>query len=394
MTPSRKLLLVVPSGSSFLVFLREVAEGWIGRGGEVAVASGPDLPGASGAWPERVERLSLPGHRHGGAFGMIRAVRALRHAVSDWQPAIVHAHFSLATVLTAVVRRLSARDERAWLGTFHGMHLGHASDAASRWLGSAEAWAARQLSVACVLNREDAEALAWRMPAERIRLTPGWGVGCDLAACDPDRFPSVHRADMRRRLGLPREAFVVAYVGRRTAFKGFALAVRGFRRAALPDARLLLVGSADAAHGSGLEAAEVAALRSDPRVVDVGWQTDVPAVLAAADVCLLPSTREGMPVGAMESLAVGTPVVTVDSRGCRDVVRHGIDGIVLSAATVPVVSEALAALHADRSRLAALAAAALEGRWRFDRAGFVERELDWYESILRQNRTARQETAA
>jgi glycosyltransferase involved in cell wall biosynthesis len=229
-----------------------------------------------------------------------------------------------------------------------------------------------------VLNREDAASLRSYLPAERVHVVASCGVGCDLDAFDSRRYPPQARTDLRARLGIPEGALVVAYVGRRTAFKGYDVAVRGFIRAGLGNAVLLLVGSQDDAHALGLTAAEQKAVASDPRIVDAGWQWDVAPFLAVADICQLPSVREGMPVTAMESLAMGVPVVTVDARGCRDVVRDGIDGIVLPAAKSGGVADALGALAADRQRLGAMAHAAVAGRARIDRQRYVAAETELY----------------
>ena len=107
----------------------------------------------------------------------------------------------------------------------------------------------------------------------------------------------------------------------------------------------------------------------------------MPELLTAADVCLLPSSREGMPVTAMESLAVGTPVITAESRGCRDVVRDEIDGIVLREAGSESIGKVLGSLMKSPVRLARLSEAAITSRERFDRGRFVERELCFYESL-------------
>jgi len=377
----RRLMIVVPSASSFLAFLREVAAAWIHSGGTVDVATGPELRGVIDAWPADVNRLALPDFRAGSPSGLARATFALRTAILARKPAIVHAHFSMAVVLAAATKRFTNGRGRTWLGTFHGMHLSHPSDALSRALGYAEAWAARRLSAVCVLNTEDAEALARHVSAHRIRTVPGLGVGCDLNACFPSGVPVDHRRHFRNRLGIPEDAFVVAYVGRRTSFKGFATAVRGFRQANLPASRLLLVGLPDVAHRSGLRPEEHAELDRDARVIDVGWQEDVPAVLAGADVCVLPSQREGVPVTLMEALAVGTPVITINSRGCRDVVRDGVDGIILPSSTADSLSVCLTRLKENPSELASLASAAIAGRSRFDRRRFVTGELEWYDSF-------------
>ena len=381
MMTGRGLMMVVPSASSFLTFLREVAEAWIQSGGTVDVAAGPELQGVINAWPDGVTRLPLPDFRTGSPSGTARAAWALRTAIRIRDPSIVHAHFSMAVVLAAAVKGMTNSRGRTWLGTFHGMHLRHPSDALSRALGAMEAWAARRLTAVSVLNAEDADALASHVSARRIRIVPGFGVGCDLSVCFPEGVPAGHRVLTRNRLGIPKDAFVVAYVGRRTSFKGFATAVRGFLQANLATSRLLLVGSPDVAHRSGLRPEELVELERDPRIIDLGWQQHVPALLAVADVCVLPSQREGVPVTLMEALAVGTPVITINSRGCRDVVRDGVDGIILPFATADSLSACLTNLKADPSRIAALSSAAIAGRSRFDRCRFVTRELDWYNSF-------------
>jgi len=377
---NRRVLLVVPSSTSFHAFFRGVADAWRDTGGEWAVAAGPDLPGQTTEWPEAVERFTLPPFRGGNPWSLVTAGRRLAEVVADWNPAVVHAHFTAGVVAAAVGRMMLSTCGSRWLGTFHGLHLslGGPRAIASRLTGAAERWAARRMDVVCVLNPEDAIALRPILPAERVRLVASSGVGCDLEAFDSVRYPATTRQKLRAHLGIRPDSLVVAYVGRRTAFKGFDVAVRGFMRAGLEQSALLLVGAADDAHTSGLDAAERRMLATDPRIVDAGWQWDVAPFLAMADVCLLPSVREGQPVTAMESLALGVPVVTVDSRGCRDVVRDGTDGVVLPAAKTELIANALRALAADRARLHGMSQAAVAGRSRFDRRGYIAAELALY----------------
>ena len=381
---ARRLLLVVPSGTSFLTFFRGIADEWRRSGGTVAVATGPDLPGHSAAWPDGIERFPLSAFRAGSSWSVLSASRELAAVVSRWNPSLVHAHFAAAVLAAALARTIGGAGERRWIGTFHGMHLSSAGpkSISSRLAAAAEKWSARRMDTVCVLNREDAAAVRDFLPKGHIRVVSSCGVGCDLDAFDPTKFPRSSRDATRSCLGIAAEALVVAYVGRRTAFKGYDVAVRGFVQAGIEDAVLLLVGSPDDTHASGLTPQERAEVAADSRVVDAGWQWDVAPFLAAADICLLPSVREGMPVTAMEALALGVPVVTVDARGCRDVVRGGIDGIVLPVADPSLVAETLVALAADRSWLANLAKAAVAGRSRFDRRRYVLAENELYSQEL------------
>jgi len=375
-----RVLLVVPSGTSFHTFFRGVAAAWAGCGGQLAVAAGPDLPGHAAEWPEAIERFPLPAFRGGNPLSIWAAGRGLAAAVSRWNPAIVHAHFAAGVVAAGVARTISSAGQRRWVGTFHGLHMTMTGtqSIASCMTAAAEAWSARRMDTVCVLNREDAMVMRSLVPADRVRVVASCGVGCDLDTFDPGRYSPQARSNLRARLGIPADAMVVAYVGRRTAFKGFDVAVRGFMAAGLGNSILLLVGSQDDAHPSGLTDLERIAVASDPRVVDAGWQWNVAPFLAAANICLQPSVREGLPVTAMESLAMGVPVLTVDARGCRDVVRNGIDGLVLPAADAAVVADALTTFAADRDRLRAMAQAAVAGRARFDRRRYVASEIELY----------------
>jgi glycosyltransferase involved in cell wall biosynthesis len=383
-----RVLLVIPSATSFRTFLTGVAVEWQRRGGDIAVATGPDLPGhAAGDWPEGVERFEMPRTRLGSPTGLLRGALALRQYVRQWRPDIVHAHFAASALVAAVTRGILPEASCDWMATFHGMHLAVTSSLRSRIVASVERWSARRMTMVCVLNREDREALAGLVPSSRIHLHPGYGVGCDLDVFDPGRFSEEDRRRLREQAGIPVDAFVAAYVGRQVAFKGYHVAVRGFMEAEATGlhAWLLLVGAADEAHGSGLTAAEREAVARHPRIIRVGWQRSVAPWLAAVDVALLPSTREGMPVSAMESLALGIPVITADARGCRDVVRDGVDGIVLPEPSPALVARALLACAADRAMLRGISAAAIAGRARFDRSRFAVAEADLYLALMSGN---------
>src|SRR5436190_23345297 len=111
-----------------------------------------------------------------------------------------------------------------------------------------------------------------------------------------------------------------------------------------PRVKLLLVGERDPLHPTGLSALEERSVQENPDVVSVGWVSDVSKYLAVAQVNVFPSSREGMPVNLMESLAMGVPVITSDSRGCRDVVTHNVDGLIIGQPNPAAVGAAMQTL--------------------------------------------------
>lgn len=122
-------------------------------------------------------------------------------------------------------------------------------------------------------------------------------------------------AGLRRRAATPLRRpgpgprFVVA--GRLTAQKGFDRLVSLFAETDR-DAHVTIYGS-----GPGAEALQKQVRESGlaERVAFAGYSTDLPAALAGADACLIPSRWEGMPNVALEALACGTPVIATDQAG-------------------------------------------------------------------------------
>jgi glycosyltransferase involved in cell wall biosynthesis len=199
----------------------------------------------------------------------------------------------------------------------------------------------------------------------------------------------VRKKELRESLGIGTESFVFIFIGRRTHFKGFAATVRAFLafNAKYTDSRLVLVGQKDPLHPTGLTVEEDVAVRRCGAIVDAGWTEDVNEFLGISHVNVFPSDREGMPVNLMESLAMGVPVITIASRGCREVVRNGVDGIVLEGITrlrqlrVEVLVSAMQHLYQNRACLASMRAHALRRRDEFDRRRWIRGQLEVYEEV-------------
>src|SRR5262249_29167258 len=105
--------------------------------------------------------------------------------------------------------------------------------------------------------------------------------------------------------------------------KGQALAIAALAR--LPDATLILVGGGpDRGRLEGL--ARSLGLSDRVRFLGVRPHAELPALLAAADVMVLPTVSEGLANVWVESLACGTPVVTSDVGGARDVIDRPAAG--------------------------------------------------------------------
>lgn len=136
------------------------------------------------------------------------------------------------------------------------------------------------------------------------------------------------RGEMRRRLGLPPNAFVWLAAGRLEMAKDYPNMLRAFTTLARqrPDAMLAIAG--DGSERPRLRKM-IAGLRLTGRVCLLGLRDDVPDTLAAADGFVLSSAQEGMPVVVLEAMAVGLPVVVTSVGALPDIIADGRTGIMV-----------------------------------------------------------------
>lgn len=97
-------------------------------------------------------------------------------------------------------------------------------------------------------------------------------------------------------------------------------------RSKLPQARFALVGGVDTQNPAAIPEAQLRAWDAEGDVAWWGHRKDMPAVLAAAHLVVLPSYREGLPLALAEAAASGRACVATDVPGCRDVVVDGETG--------------------------------------------------------------------
>ena len=202
------------------------------------------------------------------------------------------------------------------------------------------------------------------------------------------------RREARSALGIPPDAGpVLGVVAQLTPWKGQddALRIAAGLRSAHPGVRLLLAGSAKFVSSSTRHDnhAFVRRLRElieeldlCGRVALLGERTDVPEVLRALDMLLVPSWEEPFGRAIVEALAVGVPVAATSVGGPQEVLSDGVDGLLLPPRRPDAWVAALSALLSDPARLTAMTR---QGRARapaFGRASHADRLLSVYEDVL------------
>lgn len=204
-----------------------------------------------------------------------------------------------------------------------------------------------------------------------VRLIPGSGV--DLV-----RF--VPRAE--RSLGQPLRVLLAA---RLLWDKGLAEYVEAVRllRAQGRAIHFLLAGTPDPGNPASVPESTVREWEAEGLVDWLGHVADMPTLLASADVVVLPSYREGLPKTLIEAAACAAPLITTDVPGCREVVTHEVDGLLIPVKDGTALASAIARLQDEPALALRLGDAAREKAFaEFDEKIVVARTFAVYEELL------------
>ena len=200
-------------------------------------------------------------------------------------------------------------------------------------------------------------------PSAYLReLALAWGVEPGRVSVLPNPAPAVPalppREELRADLGL--NGATIAFAGRLTAQKSLERALEAV--AGSDDVRFLIAG--DGPDRAQLED-RARALGIEDRVSFLGAQPRerVVELFHAADATILSSSWENFPHTVVEALAVGTPVLAMEAGGVAEVVRDGVNGLLVPAGDIAALAGAVSRYFSDgelRDRLRGAAAASVE----------------------------------
>ena len=302
----------------------------------------PDLPA-----------LKIPALGRSVRFGDdLRAFVAIRRAIRDYRPDIVHTHTAKAGLLGRIAAATCRVPVR--VHTFHGHVLhGYFNKWVTRIIRIVEGLLARQTSALVTVGnqvRDDLIRAGIGRANQYVVIPPGVALGAL-----PDQVAA------RDDLGLPMKQPVVLFVGRLTSIKRPDRLIEAIdlvlkRR---PDVILAIAGEGDL-----LEETRVLAEPLGPSVRFLGWRRDITCLYAAADCMVLTSDNEGMPVTLIEAAMAGVPSVTTDVGSAREVVLNEVTGLVVESSASAVANGLIRLLDDDlRDRMGTTARARAESEF-------------------------------
>lgn len=302
----------------------------------------------------------------------VRLILAYRRIMRSVRPDVVHVFNAKPTVMGLIGSALGRRTAR--IATIAG--LGHVFMARSlfvRKFGQGAFRAALSFADAVIFYNEDDRRTFLEghlVPERKAHLIQGSGIDLERFAAIP--LPQSDQLEVLFIGRLLREKGVVEVIA-----AGHELRRRG------AGIRITLVGDIDFHNPSSLSRADIDAAVAGQAVTWKGALHDVVPAIAASHVIVLPSQREGIPLALVEGGAMARALVATNVPGCRDVVQHERNGLLVPLGDVQALVDALARLAGDRCLLERLAEGATRSvRQRFGADAVSERVGALYASTL------------
>lgn len=327
---------------------------------------------------EGVDYRDVDMHREISLIDDFKSLLKLIRLFRKERPDIVHANTPKGALLGLLAAKLTGVPKRVY--NVNGLRFETTTGNFRRLLIAME-----KLACACATKViPQSNGVADVVRREHITKKPlnvilnGSGNGVDIEYFNPDNSEIRAKASEIRKNGLN---FV--FVGRLVGDKGVNELVEAFNRLSQDSAEVFLhlVGPREEKLDPIAEST-LKTIENNERIFEYGRQSDVRPFLAAADVFILPSYREGFPNVVLEAGAMGLPCIVSDVNGATDAVKDGVNGLIVPKRDCDALYNAMRQLTTDSPLLASMASVARDMvKKRFNRPDVWKATLEMYQSL-------------
>ncbi len=349
-----RLLYLVNIPRFFLTHRLPLAQAARAAGYEVHVATSQfDRDNVARIRAAGLTHHNLPLQQHGTSpLNELRALRSILALYRELQPDLAHHITVKALLYGGLAARL--RSVPAVVNTVSGLgYVFSTEDRRARSLRGAVSLGYRLLlhhPNACTIfqNPDDRDHFVQRNLVTADQTCVIRGSGVDVSRYSPQPEPA----------GIPR----VLFVGRLLWQKGLAEFVAAARllRAENVAARFTIAGYGEEGNPDSVPPETLASWQAAGLIDYLGQRDDMPQVYADAHIVCLPSWREGVPRALIEAAACGRALVASDVPGCREIVQHELNGLLVPVRAPEPLAAALRRLLADAALRQRMGAAGRE----------------------------------
>jgi glycosyltransferase involved in cell wall biosynthesis len=292
-----------------------------------------------------------------GPVALIGEIAAVLQTIRNERPDIVHCIALRMVILGGIASRLAGVRRvilaitglgTLWLNQ-DGLSIGARAVVRAIVRGLA-----RRGAVAVFENHDDPHEFGLEPGADNVAIVPGAGVSATAFRPAPEP---------------PSPPVKFAIVSRMLRTKGIAEAVAAASQLRAETIELHLFGSPDPTNRDSCTENELRAFAAEPNIFWHGPTDDVARVWQEHHVAVLLSYREGLPRALVEAAAAGRPIIATDVPGCREVIRDGVEGLLVPPKDADAAVSAMRRLAASTTLRQQMGDAA---RDRFERE-FTER---------------------
>lgn len=370
-----KVFLVSRCSWTFFNFRRGLATALVAR--KVDVTGG----GAGGdGYEEKIGALGIPykvlpvDKRGISPIADIRLIAALYRWYRQGRPDVVH-HFTIKPVIFGSIAARLAGIPRV-INTITGLgYVYTGRQGPLRWIVDLLYRIALRCSHLVFFQNEDDRNQFVRNGLVRAELALVAPEGVDTKYFSPDPGVASNRSQ---------GDVAVLMISRVLRDKGVYEYVDAARilKKAMPGVRCSILGEIDTRNPSAVPVDTVRSWQSEGVIEWFGHTDEVRPYIAKSDIVVLPSYREGNPRSLLEASAMGKPIIATDVAGCREVVNHGVNGLLVPVRNATELAKAIMQLAGDPSLRMTLGKAGREiVRGKFDERLAVDAALKAYSGV-------------
>ena len=307
----------------------------------------------------QVDAVALPVSKSFFSVKNLDAINYTRKLLRDGDYDVISSHATLAGIVTRLAVLLCKKSLREKMKVFHTAHgyLFHDDNSLKKWAYLLpEMLCSKVTDVLMVMNHEDLEiAKKYKLCKKSENIHYINGMGIDLSRFQTAQGePLQCTKEQKESFGITDNDFVFVYAAEFSKRKNHELLLRGFAEAVKQlqqsgqksNKRLKLVLAGD---GALFEKIKTLAsnLGIRDRVVFLGYIKNVHELYPCCDVAVSTSKIEGLPFNIMEAMACGLPVIVSDIKGHRELVEHGVNGLLFEAGDIENLTDQMVRIYKD-----------------------------------------------
>ncbi len=272
----------------------------------------------------------------------LRAIRQLKKVIEKEKFDIIHCHTPMGSVVTRIAAMKARKNGTRVIYTAHGFHFFKGAPLIN-WIVyyPIELILSKITDCLITINKEDYDLAKKKFKTKHIELVNGVGV-------DESKFnfemSETEKIELRKSLGLKKDDFVIIQVGELNKNKNQIMTIKTIKELTKKhnNFKLMLVGK-------GILQEEykkiVKQLNLEKNIIFTGYRKDIPKLMRISNVAISTSLREGLGLNLVEAMISKVPVLAVENRGHKELVKNNYNGFLVKKDDMETFKEKLLELY-------------------------------------------------